>query len=118
MADSPAVRKRRQRAHDRGDHSMCRPGCAPVEAGSGVAGAVAELVGRLRLGPGHEWGPTAALARALAERVDAGKARPTELNQLRLLLGELRKAAAEAPAVPPITDAEIAYVLGEWEESA
>jgi hypothetical protein len=116
MADSAAVRKRRSRAHGAGDHRLCKPGCTPAAASSAVADTVRELVGALRLGPGDRWAPTAALATLLAAKVDAGKARPTELSQLRLLLGELRSAAATVPPIPAITDAEIAAVLGEWEE--
>jgi hypothetical protein len=64
MADSPAVRAARKRAHAAGDHSSCRPGCerrlrvATVDDVSGLMAAVEA-----------EFPPDDELVRALALRL-------------------------------------------------
>jgi hypothetical protein len=87
VADSSALRKRRHRAHKKGDHSLCVPGrCPDAPAAADVEAAVGEIERRLAKALGHlelaEGDPRQVvsvmalqLARSLDGRVTASVAR-------------------------------------------
>lgn len=93
MADDPALRMRRSRAHRAGDHQYCKPGCTPLEAvstaveGTGaVAGAARELVTELRFAEHDPRATMTAMVASLAEQVDRGTAPVGVIRELRTLL--------------------------------
>lgn len=112
MPDSAAERKRRSRAHGRGDHSLClvdrcrdataspepavseRPVEAPVqlvddEFRGGIELAVQAYVESLSYAQGDPRSILGTIAIRLAKRVDDSGAVPAAVRELRVLLAQL-----------------------------
>ena len=111
MADSAAVRARRRRAHLRGDHRECGPGCAALRTAAAAAvprdcesvteavTAFADAVGGW---PADDPRRTElALARVLAQRLDAGFG---DWRQAEGLVQLMRTLAADPDRQPDFVD--------------
>lgn len=121
---TPAERKRRSRAHGKGDHSLCdlercdgvtpAPAAAkpvtpvtppPVTGGAEepartpgeIEAEVAEFVGSLRFDQGDPRRILSSIAVKLARKVDDAASNASAVKQLTVLLGQL----AEQPELPP-----------------
>ncbi len=117
MADSPAERARRSRAHGRGDHSLCKPGRCP---GAGPRLAVVDAEPPPRAGelehqllvyadtlPVSAGDPRLVLVKAalkLAAAIDANCGRDLAplTRELRILIGHMSEFEAQADELEKI----------------
>jgi hypothetical protein len=118
MADTPAERMRRSRAHRAGDHSFCNPQrCEALLSGLAVAlepppvsesgervprGIEAAVIAFVETLPYRSPDPRAMLAQIavrLAQRVDDTGAMPAAVRELRVLLVQLTEVPNGAPGV-------------------
>ncbi|MCX5607190.1 hypothetical protein OHB39_06280 [Streptomyces sp. NBC_00047] len=109
--DSEALRTRRHRAHNRGDHSLCRPGVCPFvdgdsaprfempaeSAGESVMEAVLAFIDGIP--PGQDGGPQIVMARCavkLAAAIDGGApGLPALVKQLAEVMGHIAESQEE-----------------------
>ena len=94
MADSEQVRKRRQRAHDRGDHSLCRaswcdaaPPDDPAPLGV-IEDALLDFLSEVQFDPSDPRSVIAGVARQLARACDACVSAAVA-NELRVVMSYL-----------------------------
>lgn len=97
--DPPALRKRRQRAHKRGDHSLCKPGrCPEVVSRGPIEASLARHLEGIDTSDGDLSEVMATLARRLAAQLDThmSAAGARELRATLELLRELQGEAGDA----------------------